>query len=381
MDKKVKNECFELLCSRFGGEKYWKTGKYSTVSFQASFHEVMELREKILASTQIPPEFLLKQIQESCLLDDWEWFKVEFLLVSEPQKMIDDSQWIFDTEKSKYFLCVGKQVLWLLSISRCLGLIEFEKLRQLRYLKIKVIGASVSAMTIDLLVSLGCENITCIDPGLIELSNLPRLPNYDISTVGKSKVDVLMGQLKHRNPYGIFVGFHGKIIENEKDRSHPNDQLLNDFLDETDLIIEVIDDVRLKILVQDFAIKKKIPLLFIADVGNEPLVKFIDHWNTEQANLYRFILKKENSKNKKIAAACIYSMVKENVPSEHVAQFLLNCFGVVPFWSQTPNASRLSSGMAVVKILDSLKITGKSLLPIQNNQNIYQFCQQFLSIN
>src|SRR6185369_2276160 len=104
-----------------------------------------DLIEKI--ETQLGKDFL-NGIKETYLLDDWEWFADEFIKASNSSS--------------------DSQLWWLLMISRCFGLIEFSRLRTLRKMKIRVLGASVAAATVELLASLGCEDITCIDPGILE---------------------------------------------------------------------------------------------------------------------------------------------------------------------------------------------------------------------
>ena len=49
-----------------------------------------------------------------------------------------------------------------------------------------------------------------------------------------------------------------------------------------------------------------------------------------------------------------YMMVKDDLPPEHTLQFLLYCKGVMPFWSQTPIASRVSAAQAALAVIKEI---------------------------
>jgi molybdopterin/thiamine biosynthesis adenylyltransferase len=340
--------------------------------------------EHILANLSgLSPTFqsdVEKVLQQHFLLDDWLWFAERFLKESTPEKIVANASWICEPASRQYWLCVGPELLWLMSVSRCIGLIELEVLRQLRKTKIRVLGASVAAMTVDLLVALGCEDVVCVDPGMIEPSNVPRLPT-EARNIGRSKVEVLTAQLLRRNPYGKFVGRQQKV-EN-----------LEEFFADADLILEVVDDLKTKIVAQTSALKTRpnVPLIFIADVGMSPVVKVITtntnqevempfgrQWSAQQREQLLGVLKMDPSQPDFLRAMqrAAYLMLQENLPADHAVQFLLSCWGVMPFWSQTPVASRASAAMAASAILQNIKKTESTVKP----ELIHQLCRQFLGV-
>lgn len=347
--------------------------QYSLAPFLSAVKEVAELRvmtKKIADGNELAKRVdntlgkeAAELLKKSAVADDLVWFSQQLLSVSSPQQIVEEAHWIKDPQTHLFSLSIGPELQWLLTISRCLGLIKLETLRHLRQTKVRVLGASVAASAADLLASLGCEDISCVDPGLIELSNLPRLPMAQVQNVGCPKSAALVQHLLRRHPYGKFRAVVGQAVPNLTERGIA-DVTIDQFLADADVILEVTDDIQTKTYVQTVALQKKsgTPLLFIADLGVEPVVKVVRtdkdgkvsrpfgrSWTaTERRVLDAAVI--DSTK----AAPAAYLMVKEDLPNEQALQFLLSCVGVMPFWSQTPVASRQSSALAALAILEEL---------------------------
>ena len=424
------NKLLTLLKSRFGAQPYWselehqvlspdvkyKTRitvllddklsalsslrqlRYSLTPFFTAWQEVASLRTHFL---EYDLELLLSKqstlfqqlLKDSGLLADILWFREEFLSYSDPERVIADANWIWDEERFEYTLIVGQELLWLLSISRCLGLIPLKTLRKLRETRCAVAGASVAAMTVDLLVSLGCQSIDCVDLGYVEPSNTPRLPYGNVQDWGAAKATLLQQQMLRRNPYGEYHCHRAKIITAEQERTANSDVLFEHFLEDVDVLIEVVDDVQCKVFIHEYVLQKKteLPLLFIADLGNEPVAKVLHGAGRGKLSQP---FGREWSKQEREALASLtqqqvaYLTVKDELPAEHALQFITACVGILPFWSQTPIASRMSAAVATTALLQTMseKPVKHSSSPrlvqytTEMDKRVHQLCQQVLQL-
>lgn len=364
---------------------------YNVRSFITACQEAVALREHFLRVSVTSPEgkrfsALFKDLDISSFLDDVQWFREELLKHAMPEKIVQDASWVWDEQFHQYTLLIGAELLWLLSISRCIGLIPLQLLLSLKDSKIKVIGASVAAMTMDLLVSLGAENIACVDPGRIDPSNSPRLPQGGYALWGDPKSSAVLQTLQRRNPYGKYECKAARIITSEHQhqrksdvRLRKSDVFLPTFLQGGDVIIEVVDDIALKRSIHEQVTRlfPKTPLIFIADLGNRPIVK---------------IVRQPLVSEKLSAVQATYAMVEDYLPAEHALQFVSACVGLLPFWAQTPIASRSSAALAVSALLQALGhshdlpglyVTTSSLAPkriVEERDRIFQICRTYLEL-
>ncbi len=369
--------------------------QYSLAPFLSAVREVAELRvmsEKIGNHKQLSKKVsdtlgkeAAELLENSAVIEDLVWFSQQLLSVSSPQQIVEEARWIKDPQTHLYSLSVGPELQWLLTVSRCLGLIRLETLRRLRQTKIRVLGASVAAASVDLLASLGCEDISCVDPGLIELSNLPRLPMAQVHNVGCPKSAVLAQHLLRRHPYGKFQAVVGRAVQSLTEREVA-DVPIEQFLRDADVILEVVDDIQTKTYVQTVALQKKpdTPLIFIADLGVKPVVKVVK--TDKESKITRPFGRRWTASERKVLDAAVtdstktaqaaYLMIKEDLPAEQALQFLLSCVGVMPFWSQTPVASRQSSALAALAILEELGGMRTQLPAAQ----VHTLCANFLQL-
>ena len=104
-----------------------------------------------------------------------------------------------------------------------------------------------------------------MDAGLIDPTNIPRLPMADVFSIGKAKSDVLIERLRRRNPYGNFHAIVGRAVPTVAERLAADDVVVDEFLADAELILEVIDDIPMKSYTQTIALKKRpgVPLLFV----------------------------------------------------------------------------------------------------------------------
>lgn len=409
-------EIVALLYQRFGKQPYWRLMlrdleschrstkmilladeqlrpparlrhiRYAVRPFISACQEALQLREHFLeVCPGSSPEAIftmhVAEVDTSPFLEDVWWFREQILKYSAPEKVVQDSSWVWDEQLHQYTLTIGEELFWLLSISRCIGLIPLSSLRELRNMRIKILGASVAAMTADLLVSLGCGYIECIDGAQIDPSNSPRLPQGSCTDWGEPKASVLQQQLQRRNPYGKYTSHTAKVTVEEQADNSDSKILLSTYIQAADLLIEVVDDVKLKTQIHSYVCRNhpSLPLVFIADLGNAPVVK---------------ILREPLVESSHTPTQAAYMMVKEHLPAEHALQFLSSCMGLLPFWSQTPIASRSSAALAVSAVLQlcsgegalskDTHTTTQSLAPIavsKSKEKLHIICEKYLGLD
>jgi hypothetical protein len=354
---------FSLLLQRFGDDAHGPEVAGPCAAWWAAVREVRQLRQ-MCAHPERWRSYQLAHELNSGIFGDLEHFAELFLAVSGDDRLVADATWFMDSGRK--VLVVGPDLWWLLMISRCLGLIPLAVLEKLRRLKIRTFGASVAASTLELLASLGAEDISCLDAGLIDPTNIPRLPMADVFSIGQPKAQALVERLSRRNPYGRFQAGVGRAVSTVAERLSADDVLVDEFISDAELIVEVIDDIQMKSYIQTVALKKRpgVPILFIADLGNQPVVNVVRAtqdgevefpfgrvWTEDERRILDEVIQDHT-----LIPQAAYLMVKESLPVEHQLQFQLNVHGAMPFWSQTPIASRLSAGLAakaVITLLDS----------------------------
>jgi len=140
--------------------------------------------------------------------------------------------------------------------------------KQISNSKIVVLGVgALGSLISELAVRAGIKDILLIDYDIISLSNLHRQFIYDEDDIGKLKVQVLKEKLKKINKK---INIKTKIISID-------DNNIKEIIDDkTSLIFECSDNLKTKILINNFSIKKKIPSIIGTVAGNEGYAFAVD---------------------------------------------------------------------------------------------------------
>ena len=370
-------------------------GLTSVQPFMVAVRELGQLRQMALnfqqrGLTDVDAE-LAELFTHTEFGEDFQWYVHRVLNHTSPETVVVTAQLLGASQPGEQQLYVGPHQHWLLISSRNLGLIRLKALRQLRTLKVCSLGASVAASTVELLASLGCENIKIIDHGLIEPSNIPRLPMASIEKLGTPKVAALIDHLQQRYPYGKFIGVCGKVVAVASEKNDTNDQVINEFVAEADVILEVIDELRMKTVVHTETVQSGKPVFFIADVGVHPVIKKVQSvvdqvaqpfgrsWTpAERTVLER--LKVELPCSPLTLQQAAYLMIGDELPGDHLMQFLLSCQGVMPYWSQTAITSKLSAAETLMQILDMLG-GAKYQVSLEQQQHLTAVTKRLLQLS
>lgn len=243
-----------------------------------------------------------------------------------------------------------------LADARLIGLIPLDIVTKLRHHPIISIGASVAASTLDLLVSQGAENITLVDGGILEPSNMPRMPQGDYRDNGQPKVEVVARNLRARNPFLNLTLHRGRALADDTINLDEGDitfsQLLSGLHDP--IIIEAIDHPNTKIGLRRW-LRQNLPhalLMMPTDVGLYPFVSVEQGDKEPLFNQPDFDTGKDTSNN---PLAAVYAIVNSDFPADHQAQFLSITAKMMTSWSQTPMSARESAVIATKLALHFLR--------------------------
>lgn len=170
--------------------------------------------------------------------------------------------------------------------SRTTLLIGEEGTEKLKKKHITIVGVGgVGGYTAIMLARAGIEKMKIIDFDRVSSSNINRQIVAYKSTVGKLKVDVLKGMMLQINEDMSIETVAGKITKDN----------VEDFVSNTDLVIDAIDSVPDKIALIVFCKKHKINIISAMGAGNRkdvPVFECVDIYKTHDDGLAKIVRKK-----------------------------------------------------------------------------------------
>lgn len=285
----------------------------------------------------------------------------------DPELIEKGAHWLLDEEQQIAIKYVGPQAHRALQDRSIIGLTPLAAVDKLRGLQINCMGISAASPAIDLLVASGAEHIKMYDGGSVDPTNLPRFIGgmSSILNVGGSKSRLLAEMLIVRNPYGEYIASAGKVVP-------PGGQLerldidYDQFLDDADLVLEVVDTVRHKAGIDEYA-RVNYPHVimgFLADLGHNPTAGLRyagdgNHFN--QPSLSQDTIRRMSNKDSGInPLSMVVAMTKKELTDDHQVQFLAIMAGLMGYWAQAPDASRESA--AVLDKLVLAYLSGQDVL-------------------
>lgn len=268
---------------------------------------------------------------------------------------------------------VGPDQLRTLHDSRTIGLVPLAATDKLRKMRIKSMGLSAVAPTLDALVAAGAENIEGWDPGILDPSNAPR--NVGINaywdSAGEKKATTLERTLYRRFPYGDYRMSAGKVVGSDSEKTAKHDVIDEEVFKNADLVIEVVDWPSRKAGV-DISAREFAPhtlMMFIADL-NLPIAGLSypregNHFNHDLSNN---LIDRMAAKDGGIHPLdMVVAMLGEDLPEDHLMDFVLYKFGLKPYWSQLSHSARELAGLSthlLLAHLAGLEVTGRNYNPM-----------------
>ena len=186
--------------------------------------------------------------------------------------------------------------------SRTELLIGKDGLNKLKNSKVAIFGiGGVGSFATEALVRSGVGNITLIDNDIIDITNINRQIHADITTVGKSKVEVMKNRILNINP-DINITTHQLFYDSNCDEINFN----------FDYIIDAIDSIPSKIDLCIEANRKNIQTISSMGAANK-----LDPTKFEVSDIYKTsvdpiakIMRKELKNNNINSLKVVYSEEK-----------------------------------------------------------------------
>lgn len=260
-----------------------------------------------------------------------------------------------------------------LRTSRNRNLITTEEQHKLYDVTILVIGMSVGSNVVEALVSQGVGGkLVLVDMDIIEPSNLNRIrsPYYHI---GLHKVEAISRKAWEIDPYLEIIGYRDGISEDNLPA------VLDD--NKVDVVIDEMDELRMKILLRETAHERQLPVIMAADDGDDSLldIERYDQGETEMfggripADVIERIKNQQLSRPEIGAAIGKYFVGPEHIPLR-MYQSLVEVGKTLPSWPQLGGAAALS-GVALTyvarKIVLGEKVrTGRHLISLDEKLDL-----------
>lgn len=181
--------------------------------------------------------------------------------------------WIFFPWTETLIHTVNEEQGLTLRTNRNRNIISQEEQERLRDFTISIAGLSVGGNIATTLVYNGFpSHLKLADFDLLETTNLNRIRGK-LADVGRSKLEIISEQLFELDPYIDITLFPRGINEGN----------LHAFLGgkpATKLVFEIIDDLRIKILLRLKAKESKIPLVMLTSIGDSVLID-VERYDTD----------------------------------------------------------------------------------------------------
>lgn len=113
-------------------------------------------------------------------------------------------------------------------------------------------GGGLGSNSANILVRMGIGSIDIIDQDTIDVTNLHRTAVFTDKDVGKFKTRILEKNLRLVNPNVQIKGIHTKVTSEN----------IENYLENTDIIIDGTDNIPLRHLINDVSIKHNIPWVY-----------------------------------------------------------------------------------------------------------------------
>lgn len=250
-----------------------------------------------------------------------------------------------------------ESLLFEVRTARNIYLLTKEEQEKFYKARIGIVGLSVgSHIALTLTMCGGPKFMKLADNDEISLSNLNRL-RYPLSSLGENKAIYVAKQIYEMNPYAKIELYPQGI----------NDSNIEQFLlkpKKIDILIEEMDNLRLKIKIREFAKKFRIPVIMAADHADNILVD-IERYdlNPSYPILHSLLgnLKADEIKNLKPKSfiKLTAKIAGTNLATPNMLYSLLEVGKTIYSWSQLGNAATLCG--AIVTYLTKEIILGKSI--------------------
>ncbi|HUC87922.1 MAG TPA: ThiF family adenylyltransferase [Candidatus Binatia bacterium] len=282
--------------------------------------------------------------------------------------------WVYYSWLNRLVHMPSKKELRALRTSRNRNLITADEQVVLYDSSILIIGMSVGSNVVEALVAQGIgSKLILVDMDNLEPSNLNRVrsPYYH---VGLHKVDAISRKVWEIDPY----------IEVFAYKEGLNEQNLNEIIElhSPNVIVDEMDELRMKIILREKAKKVKLPVIMAADDGDDALLDIERYDIDNQLEIFSGSIPQNiinQIKNEKLSRPQLGLMIgKYFVGSKNIPLRMYESLGEVgktlPSWPQLGSAAALSGvslSYVVKKILLGHRIkTGRILISLDDKLDL-----------
>jgi molybdopterin/thiamine biosynthesis adenylyltransferase len=341
--------------------------------------EVLVLREthpELIVDDQISLAFEeLFDIQEPAQKDTkTEDMVTEFEKTMAPNGSTDWGSWVYYEWLNRVVHMPPKKELRALRTSRNRNLITADEQQSLYDATILIIGMSVGSNVVEALVSQGIGGkLILVDMDNLEPSNLNRIraPYYH---VGLHKVEAISRKVWEIDPYIEITSYNDGLNENNLvqilDQDAPN------------IVIDEMDELRMKIILREEVKERKLPLIMAADDGDNALLDIERYDLQEDLQIFSGSIPEEvleRIKNEKIPRPQLGMMIgryfvgPQNIPLR-MYESLGEVGKTLPSWPQLGGAAALS-GISLAYIAKKILLgqsikTGRVLISLDEKLDL-----------
>jgi len=139
-----------------------------------------------------------------------------------------------------------------------IGILTIEENEKLKDFKICVVGCGgLGGYIVEMLSRLGIGHITVVDGDIFDESNLNRQLFSDENNLGLSKVHIAKKRIETVN-HNVYINPINEFLNKENS---------NNILKNHDIVIDALDNIRVRFILQDICSELKIPLIHGAISG------------------------------------------------------------------------------------------------------------------
>lgn len=137
-------------------------------------------------------------------------------------------------------------------ISRQMSIVTRSQQERFKEAKIAVIGCGgIGGETIEMLARMGVGQLNLVDEDAFDMSNLNRQTLASLAEVGVDKSQVAKEKVRLINPYVKVNYFNETVTKDNVDK----------IIDDSDIVIDALDNVKTRVIVSRAANKKGIPFI------------------------------------------------------------------------------------------------------------------------
>ncbi len=151
----------------------------------------------------------------------------------------------------------GKDDYFHLLTSRNKYIYTETELQTIQKAKVCILGQSIGGNVAHVLAHSGYGHLCLADYDTLDPTNLNRILFANALDVGRPKLNVIAEEAKMVNPFMKIEVFEEGVSEDN----------LSDFIKDADVILELVDDFKMKIRVRELARKSGIPVFMTTNVG------------------------------------------------------------------------------------------------------------------